>query len=36
VKEFGRPVLLALQLEFVNGKITEIEHVVARMIGDRH
>lgn len=34
MKEFGRPVLLALQLKFVNGKITEIEHVVARMIGE--
>lgn len=34
VKEFGRPVLLALRLKVVNGKITEIEHVVARMIGE--
>jgi hypothetical protein len=32
MKEFGRPVLLALRLKAEKGKITEIEHVVARNI----
>jgi hypothetical protein len=31
--EFGRPVLLALRLKVEDGKIREIEHVVARNIG---
>ena len=30
MKEFGQPVLLALRLKIENGRITEIEHVVAR------
>jgi hypothetical protein len=30
IKEFDRPVLLALRLKVEQGKITEIEHVVAR------
>jgi hypothetical protein len=30
VEEFNKPVLLALRLRVQNGKITEIEHVVAR------
>jgi hypothetical protein len=30
MKEFGEPVILALRLKAVEGKITEIEHVVAR------
>lgn len=30
IKEFGKPVILALRLKVENGRITEIEHVVAR------
>ncbi len=33
MKEFGKPVMLALRLKVVNGQITEIEHVVARQLG---
>jgi hypothetical protein len=33
MKEFGKPVMLALRIKMVNGQITEIEHVVARMLG---
>jgi hypothetical protein len=32
IKEFGKPALLALRLRVEKGKITEIEHVVARNI----
>ena len=32
MKERGRPVLIALRLKVVNGRITEIEHVVARSL----
>ncbi|MBN1934375.1 MAG: hypothetical protein JW934_06905 [Anaerolineae bacterium] len=34
LKEFGRPVLLALRLKIVGQKITEIEHVVARFLNE--
>jgi hypothetical protein len=34
MKEFGKPVLLALRLRVENGQITEIEHVVARALND--
>lgn len=33
MQEFDRPVLLALRLKVANGEITEIEHVVARNLG---
>jgi len=33
MKEFGKPVMLAVRLKVVNGKITEIEHAVARQLG---
>jgi hypothetical protein len=32
MKEFDRPILLALRLKVENGKITEIEHVVVREV----
>jgi hypothetical protein len=32
MKERGKPLLLALRLKLVNGKITEIEHVLARTL----
>jgi hypothetical protein len=32
MREFGQPVLLALRLKIENGRITEIEHVVARNV----
>ncbi len=35
MKELGEPVILALRLKVENGQITEIEHVVARRLGDR-
>jgi len=36
MKEWDRPLILALRLKVVNGKITEIEHVIARnMRADR-
>jgi hypothetical protein len=35
VKEFGKPVILALRLKVEQGKIAEIEHVVARYVPDR-
>ena len=35
MKELGEPVILALRLKVENGRITEIEHVVARRLGDR-
>ena len=34
VKEFDKPVILALRLKIEGGKITEIEHVVARNLRD--
>ena len=35
MKEFGKPVILALRLKVENDKITEIEHVVARNISEK-
>ncbi|MGA2182959.1 MAG: hypothetical protein ABSH47_08010 [Bryobacteraceae bacterium] len=32
LKEFGKPVMLALRIKVENGRITEIEHVVARQL----
>ena len=34
MKEFGEPVILALRLKVVEGKIIEIEHVVARHLSE--
>jgi hypothetical protein len=34
MEEFGEPIILALRLKVVSAKITEIEHVVARHIGE--
>jgi hypothetical protein len=34
--EKGAPVLLALRLKFADGRITEIEHLVARNLGERN
>jgi hypothetical protein len=34
IEEYGEPAILALRLKVVTGQITEIEHVVARRIGE--
>jgi hypothetical protein len=34
MEEFGEPIILAVRLKVVGGKITEIEHVVARRISE--
>lgn len=35
LRELGDPVILALRLKVAGGEITEIEHVVARRLGDK-